>query len=219
MDFFFHCKYLQPLSSHALFVIPGCTILRRGCFLSSGPGSPAGILESCSFWQPVLAQLLLAEVKLPQHRVAMTELLSWRTPPWGLAPGQWGASRFGFSVAPSRLAPNPGLCLCLAHRGSIKSPSEGTVANAQDHLGRQKGEIHAYLQPMPWLGVSGGWVWSTQQRICNRPGCSTDDYNNNTSSQIHFSDVTMLCSYTVNGNGPTSYLGSSLRMFSSYFLS
>lgn len=187
MDFF-HCKYLQPLSSHALFVIPGCTILRRGCFLSSGPGSPAGILGSCSFWQPVLAQLLLAEVTSPQHQVAMTELLSWRTPPWGSAPGRWGASRFGFSVAPSRLAPNPGLCLRPVHRGSIKSPSEGTVANAQDHLGRQKGKIHPYLQPMP--GVWGGWVWSTQQRICNRPSCSTDNYNNNASSFVR-------CNYAV----------------------
>lgn len=123
MDFFFQCNYLQPLSSHALFVIRGCKILRRDCFLSSGPGSPAGILGSCSFLLPVLAQLLLAEVTLPQHQVAMTVLLLWRMSPWVSVPGQWGASRFGFSVAPSSLAPNPGLCSCPAHHGSIKSPS------------------------------------------------------------------------------------------------
>lgn len=145
MDFFFQCKYLQPLSSHALFVIPGCKILRRGCCLSSGPGSPAGILGSCSFLLPVLAQLLLAEVTLPQHQVAMTGRLSWRMPPWGLAPGRWGASRFGFSVAPSRLAPNPGLCSCPARHGSTKSPSGGTVANARDHLEKQKRKTPPYV--------------------------------------------------------------------------
>lgn len=110
-----------------LFVIPGCRILRRDCFLSNGPESRAGILGSYSSSLPVPAPLPLAEVMWPQPLVAAAIPLSWRTwrrrLPWESVQGPWVASGSEFSEVPSTLALNSGPCWCLHCFGLTKSPS------------------------------------------------------------------------------------------------